>query len=103
MLPLSLFKNQLIVVSVSNIAGFLIGFILIAVTFYIPLWVQGVTGLNATLSGIAMLPQSLTWPLGALLVGKWVRKMVVGQIALVGMVFIIIGWAWSLSLLDVSG
>lgn len=89
MLPLSLFKNQLIVVS--NIAGFLIGFILIAVTFYIPLWVQGVTGLNATLSGIAMLPQSLTWPLGALLVGKWVRKMVVGQIALVGMVFIIIG------------
>ncbi|GIN59316.1 MFS transporter [Lederbergia ruris] len=89
MLPLSLFKNRLIVVS--NVAGFLIGFILIAVTFYIPLWVQGVTGLNATLSGIAMLPQSLTWPLGAMLVGKWTNKIEVGRIALIGMVFIILG------------
>ncbi|MBO0993908.1 MDR family MFS transporter [Bacillus sp. SD088] len=89
MLPLSLFKIRLIVVS--NGASFLIGFILIAVTFYIPLWVQGVTGLNATLSGIAMLPQSLTWPLGAMLVGKWVKKMEVGRIALIGMVFVIIG------------
>ncbi|MFK4998418.1 hypothetical protein ACI2OX_17110 [Bacillus sp. N9] len=63
MLPLELFKNKLI--TIANLAGFLLGFILVTVTFYIPLWVQGVTNLNATFSGIAMLPMSLTWPLGA--------------------------------------
>ncbi|MCJ7842598.1 MFS transporter [Lederbergia sp. NSJ-179] len=90
MLPLALFNIRLIVVS--NAVSFLIGFILIAMTFYIPLWVvQGVTGLNATLSGIAMLPLSLTWPIGAMLTGKWMNKIAVGRIALLGIMVLIVG------------
>ena len=88
MLPLSLFKNHFI--TISNIAGFLLGFILVTVTFYIPLWVQGVTGLNATYSGIAMLPMSLTWPIGAVLSGKWMSKKSIGSITLIGNAIIII-------------
>ncbi|MBS4179423.1 MDR family MFS transporter [Lederbergia citrea] len=89
MLPLSLFKNKFI--SISNIAGFLLGFILVTVTFYIPLWVQGVTNLNATFSGIAMLPMSLTWPLGAVYSGRWMSKKPIAHITLIGIAIIIIG------------
>lgn len=82
MLPLSLFKIKSI--TVANVVGFLLGFILVAVTFYIPLWVQGVTNLNATLSGIALMPMSITWPAGAFLTGKWLGKTSIGRLAVIG-------------------
>ncbi|EKN67968.1 MDR family MFS transporter [Schinkia azotoformans] len=82
MLPLSLFKIHSI--TVANVVGFLLGFILVAVTFYIPLWVQGVTNLNATLSGITLMPMSITWPIGAFLTGKWLGKMSIGRLAVIG-------------------
>lgn len=88
MLPLSLFKNPLI--TVSNIAGFLLGFILVTVTFYIPLWVQGVTNLNATYSGIAMLPMSVTWPIGAIFCGKWLSNKSIAHVTLIGTLVIIL-------------
>lgn len=89
MLPLSLFTIRSI--TISNIAGFLLGFILVTVTFYIPLWVQGVKNLNATYSGIAMLPMSITWPVGAILSGKWLGKTSIVRIAITGLSIIIIG------------
>ncbi|WP_071393369.1 MDR family MFS transporter [Bacillus tuaregi] len=89
MLPLSLFKNKLL--SVANTAGFLFGFILVTVTFYIPLWVQGVSQLNATLSGISMLPMSITWPVAAMLSGRWLAKTPIGKIAVTGIFFVVAG------------
>ncbi|WP_061808829.1 MDR family MFS transporter [Rossellomorea vietnamensis] len=89
MLPLSLFKNRFI--TISMIAGFLLGFILVAITFYIPLWVQGVTGLNATLSGVTMLPMSITWPLAAVLSGKLMAKTSIGRITVMGISVITAG------------
>lgn len=98
MLPLSLFKIRLI--SVANIAGFLISFILITVSFYIPLWVQGVLLLNATLSGIAMMPISVTWLIGAVLAGRWLSKtQSFGRIAALGIFLILLGCI-GLSFLD---
>ncbi|EIT86141.1 major facilitator superfamily protein [Fictibacillus macauensis ZFHKF-1] len=89
MLPLQLFRIRAI--TVANIAGFLLGFILVAITFYIPLWIQGVNHSNATYSGIAMLPMSLTWPTGAVLSGKWLPKSSAGRLSLVGIAIIFIG------------
>ncbi|MCA0149610.1 MFS transporter [Rossellomorea vietnamensis] len=89
MLPLSLFKNRFI--TISTIAGFLLGFILVAITFYIPLWVQGVTGLNATLSGVTMLPMSITWPLAAVLSGRLMAKTSIGKITVMGISVITAG------------
>ncbi len=89
MLPLSLFKIRIL--TISNIAGFLLGFILVTSTFYIPLWVQGVTNLNATYSGIAMLPMSITWPLAGILTGRWLGKHSFGRMALMGVAIIIVG------------
>lgn len=89
MLPLILFKNKLITVAYSVL--FLFGFISIAVSFYIPLWVQGVTNLNATLSGIAMLPMSITWPLGAMLISRWIERTPIFSNAIIGLGTIFIG------------
>ncbi|MBM7662168.1 EmrB/QacA subfamily drug resistance transporter [Bacillus mesophilus] len=89
MLPLSLFKNRFI--TIANVAGFLLGFILVTITFYIPLWVQGVMNLNATFSGIAMIPMSLTWPLAAILSGRWLSSKSIAQITLTGISSIIVG------------
>ena len=89
MLPLALFKNRFI--TISNIAGFLLGFILVAITFYIPLWVQGVSNLNATYSGIAMMPMSLTWPFGAILSGRWLSTKSIARITLIGILVMIVG------------
>ncbi|WP_406687778.1 MDR family MFS transporter [Rossellomorea vietnamensis] len=89
MLPLTLFKNRFI--TISTIAGFLLGFILVAVTFYIPLWVQGVTGLNATMSGVTMLPMSITWPFAAVLSGKLMAKTSIGRITVMGISVITAG------------
>ncbi len=89
MLPLSLFRIRSI--SIANIGGFLLGFVLVAVTFYIPLWVQGVTGLNATYSGLTMLPMSITWPLGSMLTGKWLIKAPIGRISSIGCMIITLG------------
>lgn len=99
MLPLSLFKIRIF--TIANIAGFLIGFILVTTSFYIPLWVQGVSNLNATLSGIAMLPMSLTWLVGAVLAGKWLVKSSIGKITSIGSIIIAIG-SISLTLFQTS-
>ncbi|MDF0728332.1 MDR family MFS transporter [Cytobacillus sp. S13-E01] len=89
MIPLALFKNRFI--TISTIAGFLLGFILVTVTFYIPLWVQGVTGLNATLSGVTMLPMSLTWPLASMLSGRMLANTSIGRITMIGISIIMVG------------
>jgi EmrB/QacA subfamily drug resistance transporter len=89
MLPLSLFQIRYILVA--NLGGFLLGFVLVAVTFYIPLWVQGVTDLNATYSGLAMLPMSITWPLGSMLTGRWIAKASIRQISSIGCIIITLG------------
>lgn len=88
MLPPSIFKIRLMLIS--NIAGFLLGFILITVTYYIPLWVQGVTNLNATLSGIAMFPMSVIWLIGAILCGKWLVKHSIGRVSFIGVLVLVV-------------
>lgn len=89
MLPLTLFKNRLI--TVSNLAAFLGSIIYVAAAYYIPLWIQGITNLSATLSGIAVMPMSLTWPLGSTLAGKLIMSHSFKRISLIGTVVALAG------------
>lgn len=86
MLPLSLFKVR--VLTVSNASGFLLGIILVATTFYIPLWAQGVTNMNATFSGIAILPMSVTWTFSGILTGRWLATRPPTRLAVIGVAII---------------
>lgn len=89
MLTLSLFKNRFI--TISYLASFTIAFILIAVTYYIPLWVQGVNHQSATLSGLALFPLSLTWIFGAFITNRLIKKTSIANISILGMATLIIG------------
>lgn len=46
------------------ISGVVIGFV-----FYIPTWMQGINGTNASLAGFAVTPSSLMWSVGSFLIG----------------------------------
>ena len=89
MVSLSLFKNRFI--NVSYFASFSLGFILVVVTFFIPLWVQGVNHRSATLSGIAVFPLSLTWIFGSFLTNRLLRKTSIAFIAILGTLIVVLG------------
>jgi len=71
-LPLTLFKNRIIVIS--SIGGVILGTIMFGVTSYVPLFMQGVKGGSATDAGIILGPLLLAWPISAALSGKIVIR-----------------------------
>ncbi|MED1203309.1 MDR family MFS transporter [Heyndrickxia acidicola] len=68
MIPLMLFRIQSI--SVSNVVALLVSVVLIGLNVYIPMWVQGGLGYNATISGLMLAPMSITWMIGSFWGGK---------------------------------
>jgi MFS family permease len=63
-----LFRIQSI--SVSNVVALLVSVVLIGLNVYIPMWVQGGLGYNATISGLMLAPMSITWMIGSFWGGK---------------------------------
>lgn len=92
MLPLVLFKIRPIMVA--NAAGFLLSAILVAVSFYLPLWIQGVYGQGATESGLTLLPMSIGWPIAAALSGRLVVKLGARITTLIGTVALVLATVW---------
>ncbi|WP_096439035.1 MDR family MFS transporter [Alteribacter populi] len=86
MIPFHLFKNRHLFIA--NLCGLLMGSILIGLTAYLPLWVQGVLLLPATFSGLTLIPMSIGWPLGAFLSSKFMVNLGAKPIALTGVSFI---------------
>lgn len=67
-IDLELFKNRPFVVHnliAALIAGFVIGF-----EVYMPMWMQGILGLEASLGGFAVTPSSLMWIVGSFVAGR---------------------------------
>ncbi|WP_068773729.1 MDR family MFS transporter [Paenibacillus sp. FJAT-26967] len=89
MLPLDLFKDKLL--TLINSAGFLLSGLLVAVTIYLPLWVQSVNGEGATGSGLALVPLSLCWTAGAAYAGRKFVKLGVRTTVLIGVAAISLG------------
>ncbi len=99
MLPLSLFRLRII--SVSNIASFLASGILIGLSAYLPLWIQGILMHSATSSGLTLAPMSIGWPLGATIGGRLMLKLGAKRTTLFGMVALLFGTVW-LSLVTIG-
>ena len=89
MVPFHLFKNRHLLIV--NLSGLLLGAILIGLTAYLPLWVQGVLLLAATASGLTLIPMSLGWPLGAFISGRLIVRIGTKPISLVGVILIAFG------------
>ncbi|MBA4495389.1 MDR family MFS transporter [Paenactinomyces guangxiensis] len=90
--PLQLLRNPILFVS--NLGGFLSSSVLIGINVYLPLWVQGVLGQGATGSGLALLPMSLGWPVGAMLGGRFMLKIGPQRTGVAGMLLILFGSVW---------
>ncbi|RKD25060.1 MFS transporter [Ammoniphilus oxalaticus] len=91
LIPFKLFKIRDL--AVSNLISFLTSGILIGLTAYMPLWVQGVLSLGATASGLTLTPMSIAWPLGAVLCGRILVRFGARKMSLYGLLFILIGTA----------
>jgi MFS family permease len=71
-LPLGLFRNR--VFSVSIAAHVVIGAIVFAVSIYVPVYLQGVLGDSATVSGLVLIVFTAGWTPTATVVGRWVTR-----------------------------
>lgn len=71
-IPLSLFKN--LVFNISAIEMFLVNGIIMGVSIFLPLFVQGVTGKSASNSGAIMTPMMFSLIIGAIISGVLVSK-----------------------------
>lgn len=89
LLPLKLFKIKDI--AYSNIASVLGSALLIGLTSYLPLYVQGVLGKNATISGLVLAPMSIGWMLGSVLGSRWIISRGIRSTSLIGMLIIAAG------------
>ncbi|MGL4590008.1 MAG: MDR family MFS transporter [Mycoplasmatales bacterium] len=88
-IPLEILKNQSFVIPAivaTLVSGFLIG-----VEIYIPMWIQGVQGYNATMGGFALTPMSLTWIAGSFLAGSLMKKYSSKLITGMGVAVLIVG------------
>jgi len=88
-LPLWVFRPRILVST--NLAGFMIGAILIGLTSYVPTFAQRVVGVGAVVAGLAMGAMTVGWPIAATLSPKVYLKIDYRRTALLGGVFAITG------------
>lgn len=71
-LPLSLFKND--IVTMSNIAVFLLGAGMMGVMIYAPFFIQGVKAISPSGSGYIMMPMSIVMVIGTTFAGQLMTR-----------------------------
>lgn len=89
MIPLKLFRIRDIAVAAG--ANLLISSLLIGLTTYTPLWIQGVMGKNATFSGLALAPMSIGWMLGSVAGAKLLLTAGSRKTTMIGIGGIVVG------------
>lgn len=70
-MPLDIFTKTNIIV---NLSFFLIYAVLMGIDVYIPIYLQNILGYRPTLSGLMMLPMSLSWLIASVFLGKLFMK-----------------------------
>jgi len=60
--------------TIVNLISFLASAILIGADVYMAIYIQNVLGFNATISGLALAPMSLSWLIASVLLGKFIVK-----------------------------
>lgn len=65
--------------------------VLMGIDVYIPMWMQGVLGLNAAIGGLVLAPLSLVWMVGSFLASKWMTQMKTHWVLRIGLLIAAIG------------
>ena len=74
-ISLDLFKNKTF--NVQNIVAALVSGFLMGFNVYMPMWMQGILGLPASMAGFVLTPSSIMWVIASLLihfVEHWVKR-----------------------------
>lgn len=71
-IPFDLFRNR--TVTATSWVMFMVGIAMFGVILYTPLFMQGVLGLSASGSGMAMIPMAITMPMMGILVGNLIAR-----------------------------
>lgn len=79
------------IIKVANIATLLTGMIMIAVSSYLPTFVQGVMGKSALIAGFTLTTMSIGWPLAATIAGRLLLVIGYRLTSLIGAFFLILG------------
>jgi EmrB/QacA subfamily drug resistance transporter len=87
--PLDLFRSRIIVVS--SVGMCFAGALMVAVTFEVPLFVQGVLGQDALHGGLALAPMTLGWPLAGAFSGRLALRFGYRVTAVTGLLCDVIG------------
>lgn len=95
MIPLNLMKVRSI--AVSNIVGFFISAINIALCTYLPMWVQGVMSKGATFAGLTLTPMSIGWLIGSIISGKMLVTKGTKVFSVIGVLLITVSCFWLLA------
>jgi len=92
MLPLQLFRQRAIVMS--NLASLFASGVMIGLSVYLPLWIQGILGHSATSAGLTLTPMSIGWPLGATLCGRIMFRLSPRWTSVVGASCLLVSAGW---------
>lgn len=88
-IDLALFANRAFVITnliAALISGFVIGY-----ETYMPMWVQGILGLGATMGGFAITPSSMMWIVGSFVAGRLLVKTTPKRITAMALTILLIG------------
>ncbi|GER68756.1 MFS transporter [Weizmannia acidilactici] len=92
LIPLTLFRIRAI--SISNLVGFLASAVLMGINVYIPMWIQGLQGHGATISGLILAPSPVLWMIGSFVGGRLQLKYGDRFAFLSGMACILASTVW---------
>lgn len=87
-----LWKNKLILFA--NIASFTAGGLLLAISSFLPTYVQGVMGKPAMIAGFTLSVISLGWPIASTIAGRLMLKIGFRITAIIGGIALVIGSAF---------
>ncbi|WP_375426664.1 MDR family MFS transporter [uncultured Friedmanniella sp.] len=88
-IPPWVFRSRLL--NTTNVTSLSVGVVLIGLTSYIPLYVQGVLHTNALVAGFALAALTLGWPIAASQAGRIYLKYGFRTTALLGTTIVLIG------------
>jgi MFS family permease len=101
MLPFTLWRNR--VVAVGCLAGFFNGALMMAISGFLPTYVQGAMGRDAVASGIVLAASSVSWAFASMAAGRLMIRTSYRLAASIGGVFLVIGSLALITLEPASG
>lgn len=101
MLPLHLWRNR--VVAVGCLAGFFNGALMMGVSGFLPTYVQGAMGRDATAAGVVLAASSVSWAFASIAAGRLMIRTSYRLAASIGGIWLVVGSILLILLTPASG